>query len=154
MTPFLPGVQNSFLPAAASYGLSENGQAQLSNVLSKLGLDTIGENVNGAVDAIGQTQALADPASDIWSNRLKNIGSAVNIGTNLFNVYQGMKAMGLAKDEFGLRKRAFETNLQNQFAAIKAQTEDTMRARGKAEGSSQAETQQAIADRLASFRSS
>lgn len=99
------------------------------------GIDVTATAGNNPVVAGGQTQG--NPT--FWS---KNGGAGLILGGiqtlgSLWNSYQQHK---IAKEQLGLARRTFETNLQNNRQTYNTALEDRIRARHNTEGRSAGET--------------
>lgn len=70
----------------------------------------------GGLSGAGQQVTPNSDSMFSWlnSDNLGLINSGVNALGGVFNAYQGMKGLDLAKDQFNFNKSAFLTNLANQ----------------------------------------
>lgn len=129
-----------------------NSYAQSLALIGRLtgeGENTLG--ITGGLEgALAKLEGLGDE-EDVWATRLGNIGAGVGIASDLGRLFQGFQQLKLAKKDLGLRRRAFEVNTQNQWAAIKAQIEDTMNARYFVQGTP-GQAAGAISERLSHFK--
>lgn len=97
--------------------------------------------VNGTGTGGGQTPGFFDGASGIDLARL-GIGG-LQTG---FNIFGGLQANRLAKQQFDYTKRVTDTNLNNSIQTYNTKLEDRARSRASIEGS-QAEDTQAYIER-------
>jgi len=72
------------------------------------------------------------------------LGDAMDVLGGLGNLYFGMQANSLAKKQYGLQKRAFETNLANQIKSYNMALDGRMRAQGVQTGADPESTEEYI----------
>lgn len=79
-----------------------------------------------------------------WMNQNGQMLNTVFSGAgSLFGAWNGMRNYGLAKDNFNLQKKAFETNLRNSTKTYNTALED--RIRGRSSEQSEADIQAYLA---------
>lgn len=76
---------------------------------------------------------------------LPTLGGAFQGLSSLGNIWNAFQSQKLAKDQFNFAKQTGETNLANSIQSYNTQIQDRARARGAAEGQSDAAIQDYIA---------
>lgn len=124
-------VQREAIPLTLSdYG--NVGQQPLNN------LDFSGLTTGGAAQP-----GMFGRATDWMNQNGQTLNTILSGAGSLFGAWNGMRNYGLAKDSFGLQKKAFETNLRNSTKTYNTALED--RIRGRSSEQSEADVQAYLA---------
>jgi hypothetical protein len=75
---------------------------------------------------------------------MEGVGDILDGIGDVTSIYTSLKALGLAKDQVGLQREAFETNTRNQTQSYNTALSDRAIARGHTQGDSRATTQSYI----------
>lgn len=112
-------------------------------------IPSVGGQPPQQLGVMGTTPAATAPATGAWGQGLgMNIGTgqlAVGGLTSLGNLWTGIQASSLAKDQLNFAKSIGNANLNNQMKTLNTRIEDRARARGVAEGQSQSQVDDYIA---------
>lgn len=74
-------------------------------------------------------ESILSRLASFGTNNGEMIGGLLSGAGALWGAYNSGQQLGLAKDAFGLQKRAFETNLANSIASYNTALEDRIRGR-------------------------
>ena len=77
----------------------------------------------------GQDQSILSRIASYGTENGQMLGGLLSGAGSLWGAYNSGQQLGLAKDAFGLQKRAFETNLANSIASYNTALEDRIRGR-------------------------
>lgn len=101
-------------------------------------LASLAANYKGSVKP-----GLFSSATDWMNQNGQTLNTILSGAGSLFGAWNGMRNYGLAKDSFGLQKKAFETNLRNSTKTYNTALED--RIRGRSSEQSEADVQAYLA---------
>jgi len=136
--------------AAASPQFTLNGGTPVYgyNSLNQYGLPsgTFGSNVPDLGGTIGTTQGLAGstpqaPALGGLGLNLPTLQLGLQGLGTAANLYSGIKALGLARDQFSFQKAMADKNYANSVTSYNTSLEDRANARASVTGQSSADTQ-------------
>ena len=88
-------------------------------------------------------ESILSRLASFGTNNGEMIGGLMSGAGSLWGAYNSGQQLGLAKDAFGLQKRAFETNLANSIASYNTALED--RIRGRSSNPNEADVQAYLA---------
>lgn len=83
----------------------------------------------GAVPGAGAQDSILSRIGKFGTENGQMLGGLMSGAGALWGAYNSGQQLGLAKDAFGLQKRAFETNLANSIASYNTALEDRIRGR-------------------------
>lgn len=109
--------QSSILSNLGSLGASQPANTGMFSAFSNWLNGDTGRSLFGGTDPSTGFQSMG-----IVSPTLQGLGS-------LFQAWNGMQTLGLAKDQFNFQKNAFNTNLANQRQTYNTALEDRIRGR-------------------------
>ncbi len=100
----------------SSYG-QDNAFAGMNSQLSDGNYGSQAVNQYGGETPFGDTN---QAGLGLKMPGLDQIGAAAGIGKDLYSIYASREGMGLAKDQLGLQKQAFQSNVDNRNRVVNA----------------------------------
>ena len=98
------------------------------------------------------TATSATPDWKLFSSQgLKDISTGIGAASNLFNIYNGFKGLGLAEDSFNFNKGVTNTNLANQAKLTNEMLATRQATRLRSQGITGAENDAAVADFMSKY---
>jgi hypothetical protein len=150
MSQFSNNGGNNMFSNMANLGGNLGGQ--LSGDFSSLGNLQQGQAGGLNLGGVGQDVGGAGGFMDMFNS--ENLGTASNLlggATNLFNLYAGMKGLGLAEDDFNMRKDMAETNLSNNANVTNERLGTRQASRLRSQGVTGEANDKAVSEFMAKF---